>query len=265
MTTEDVVYSLRFSLIKILPEPGFDLGSTAGESSVLTAKLHMLFVFVFIYADDICLIAPGAFGMQKMFDVCFNFSLRNDIMLNPVKSICVTFKPKTSKLPCPNVRIDSNILEYISKTKYLGFMLNTNAQDGDNMLRQMRTLYIWSNKMLRPFHYCFPDVKLEFTICFLLFMVTAYKQSTFVKLSVAFNNAYRRVLIVSHAMTMQRQCMYVKFWDLVFVFWLLYVKFWYNNFEAININYIYGFTQRLAISTNLLIIKIEKPWIVRKL
>ena len=43
MATGNVVYSLRFSLIKILPEPGFDLGSTAGESSVLTAKLHMLY------------------------------------------------------------------------------------------------------------------------------------------------------------------------------------------------------------------------------
>ena len=42
MTTGDVVYSLRFSLIKILPEPGFDLGSTAGESCVLTARLHTL-------------------------------------------------------------------------------------------------------------------------------------------------------------------------------------------------------------------------------
>ena len=35
MTTGDVVYSLRFSLIKILPEPG--------ESCVLTAGLHMLY------------------------------------------------------------------------------------------------------------------------------------------------------------------------------------------------------------------------------
>ena len=43
MTTGDVVYSLRFSLIKILPEPVFDLGSTAGESSVLTARLHLLY------------------------------------------------------------------------------------------------------------------------------------------------------------------------------------------------------------------------------
>ena len=46
MTTGDVVYSLRFSLIKILPEPGFDLGSTAGESCVLTARLHMLYLYV---------------------------------------------------------------------------------------------------------------------------------------------------------------------------------------------------------------------------
>ena len=43
MATGDVVYSLIFSLIKILPEPEFDLGSTAGESSVLTARLHMLY------------------------------------------------------------------------------------------------------------------------------------------------------------------------------------------------------------------------------
>ena len=42
MTTGDVVYSLRFSPIKILPEPGFDLGSTAGEASVLTARLHIM-------------------------------------------------------------------------------------------------------------------------------------------------------------------------------------------------------------------------------
>ena len=43
MTTRDVVYSLRFSLTKTLPEPGFDLGLTAGESCVLTARLHMLY------------------------------------------------------------------------------------------------------------------------------------------------------------------------------------------------------------------------------
>ena len=42
MQIEDVVYSLRLSLIKIIPEPGFDLGSTWEGFSVLTTRLHML-------------------------------------------------------------------------------------------------------------------------------------------------------------------------------------------------------------------------------
>ena len=40
-------------------------------------------------------------------------------------------------------------------------MFNTNAQNDEDMLREMRTLYIRSNKLLRPFHYCPVDVKLE--------------------------------------------------------------------------------------------------------
>ena len=80
--------------------------------------------------------APSAIGLQKMLDVCVDFILRNYIIFNPVKSVCVTFKPKNSKLSCPSVRLDSNILKYNSQTKYLGFMFNTNAQDDEDMLRQ---------------------------------------------------------------------------------------------------------------------------------
>ena len=40
-------------------------------------------------------------------------------------------------------------------------MFNSNEQDDEDMLRQMRSLYIYSNKLLRTFHYCFTDVKLE--------------------------------------------------------------------------------------------------------
>ena len=46
-----------------------------------------------MYADDICLllVAPSAIGLQRLLDVCFDFSKRNDIMFNPIKSICVVF------------------------------------------------------------------------------------------------------------------------------------------------------------------------------
>ena len=70
-----------------------------------------------------------------------------------------------------------------------------NSQDDDDMLRQMRTLYIRSNKPLRPFHYCTIDVKLELFRIFCMpfyccYLWPAYKISTFDKLRVAFNNAY---------------------------------------------------------------------------
>ena len=44
MTTGDVVYSLRFFTHQSAePGPGFELRSTAGESRMLTARLHMLY------------------------------------------------------------------------------------------------------------------------------------------------------------------------------------------------------------------------------
>ena len=33
-----------------------------------------------MYADDICLIAPSVLGLQKLLDVCYNFSQCNDIV-----------------------------------------------------------------------------------------------------------------------------------------------------------------------------------------
>ena len=77
-------------------------------------------------------------------------------------------------------------------------MFNSNAQDDEDMLRQMRNLYICSNKLLRTFHYCSTDVNLELfksycTSFYCCYLWTAYKKSTFDRLRVAFNNAYRPV------------------------------------------------------------------------
>ena len=76
MTTGDVVYSLRFSLIKILPEPGFDLGSTAGESCVLTAGLHMLYnlllhtVLVLSTVGDVLVLFPFGHSLRQDTAYC---------------------------------------------------------------------------------------------------------------------------------------------------------------------------------------------------
>ena len=43
-----------------------------------------------MYADDIFLLAPIAIGLQRMLDhVCLDFSIRNDIKFNSIKSVCI--------------------------------------------------------------------------------------------------------------------------------------------------------------------------------
>ena len=50
-----------------------------------------------LYADDICLLAPTASAMQTLLDVCYEYGIDNDILFNPIKSVCTVFKPKAYK------------------------------------------------------------------------------------------------------------------------------------------------------------------------
>ena len=70
-------------------------------------------------------------------------------MFNPIKSVCVVFKSNSSKLYCPTVSLVCDILEYTAYTKYLGFTFSMNVQNDADMLIQMRTLCIRSNKLFR--------------------------------------------------------------------------------------------------------------------
>ena len=156
-----------------------------------------------VYADDICLMAPSAIALQKMLNRGYDFSQSNDIILNPItcKSQCMVFKPNRFKLYCPAVYLTGNIIDYVKKTKYLGYtcMFTNDKQDEVEMLIQLRLLYMRSNKIIRMFHFCTIDGKLELfrsfcTSFYCCYLWTGYKNSTFNRLRTAFNNAYRRNL-----------------------------------------------------------------------
>ena len=64
----------------------------------------------------------------------------------------MVFKPNRFKLYCPAVYLNRNIIDYVEKTKYLGYIMSTNdnfdKQDDVEMLRQLRLLYMLSNKII---------------------------------------------------------------------------------------------------------------------
>ena len=82
-----------------------------------------------LYADDICLMAPTATAMQCMLDICYNYGLNNDVLFNPLKSVCMLFKPKGYKLYRPNIMIGTEVLKYVDNTKYLGITFCETLKD----------------------------------------------------------------------------------------------------------------------------------------
>ena len=81
---------------------------------------------------------------KKMLNLCYEFSQSNDIIFNPIKSQCLVFKPIRFKLYCSAVYLNGNIIDYVEKTKYLGYtcMFTNDKQDDVEMLRQLRLLYM---------------------------------------------------------------------------------------------------------------------------
>ena len=76
-----------------------------------------------MYADDICLMVPSPAALQKLIDICYDFSVQNDLSINSFKSYCMVFIPKSYKLSCPRLYMDNQLLKYTDDIKYLGLHL----------------------------------------------------------------------------------------------------------------------------------------------
>ena len=73
-----------------------------------------------MYADDICLLAPSALGLQKLLEMCYSFSQDNGrIIFIYLNSVYVVFRHKRYKLFSPPVYLHREKLSYIHETKYL--------------------------------------------------------------------------------------------------------------------------------------------------
>ena len=202
-----------------------------------------------MYADDICLMAPSPAALQKLINICYDYSMQNNLSFNSSKSFCMVFKPRLYKLSSPSLYMSTEKLEYTNSTKYLGFTFSSDKKDDNDMLRQLRILYTKSNRILRLFNCCSIDVKLalfrSYCACFYCpYLWTHYKKSTHSKLRVAFNNVYRRILKLpswSSASTM-------------------YTVNHIDSFEVLVRKRVAGFIERLKDSNNSIIFCIDNSW-----
>ena len=112
-------------------------------------------------ADDLCLMAPCAFALQELINMCFKYSIEIELNFNALKSYCVAFLPKLYKLALPVLHINSMPISYKDSIKYLGYIFSNNNNDDAEMLRQMRLLYCRSSRLVRMFSKCSKTVLIE--------------------------------------------------------------------------------------------------------
>ena len=137
---------------------------------------------------------------------------------------------------------------YVDSVKYLGFTLSFAGahKDDNDILRQMRTLYARSNRLLRIFHGCDTKVLIELrrSYCgsfYCSYLWTQFNKSTISKILVADNDLYRKILHVSRRSSASE----------------MFVKNEILNFESLFRKETFSFTSRLKCSSNQIINTIE--------
>ena len=91
--------------------------------SELGCKFRHSTVGIFIYADDIILLAPSIESLQNMLWICEKELAWLDMSLNPKKSLCMRFGPRYN-VNCRNICTASgDCLSWTNSCRYLGVYL----------------------------------------------------------------------------------------------------------------------------------------------
>lgn len=132
------------------------------------------FYNVLAYADDIVLIAPSWYAMQRLLGILGAGSLTIDLTCNIKKTVCMVFPPKSRASivanTFPELRVSGSSIKYVHQFKYLGHIINNKLSDDDDIDREIRSLFVRSHILLHKFSRCSPAVKLilfkSFCLCF---------------------------------------------------------------------------------------------------
>ena len=94
-----------------------------------------------MYADNICL-SPASTCIQELIDICYDFSIQNNLSFNSTNLYGMMLWPKSYKLSCSVLYMISLELKYADKFKYLGFTFSLDQKDIRDMLCQLRNACI---------------------------------------------------------------------------------------------------------------------------
>ena len=83
------------------------------------------------------------------------YGLKFDILFNPAKTKLIVFRNRNfQNVIFPAVRINGQVIEEVTESKYLGYWLCNDLSDDLDIQRQTRYIYAQGNGLIRKFHNC---------------------------------------------------------------------------------------------------------------
>jgi hypothetical protein len=90
--------------------------------------IRSVFVNIFLYADDIILLAPSVSSLQKLLYVVEHELSNLDMAMNASKSVCIRFGPRFNMECSEIVTRSGNVLHWADNIRYLGVYFVTGRQ-----------------------------------------------------------------------------------------------------------------------------------------
>ena len=128
--------------------------------SDIGCNINGIFLNHFVYADDMCIVAPCANALQLLLNICMKYAGTHDITYNIKKSVCMYMKSSKFNLRVvPRIYLNGNVLQYVNTYKYLGCILSNDLKDDNDIKKTIRGIYARSNMLIRRFYNCSSSVK----------------------------------------------------------------------------------------------------------
>ena len=215
--------------------------------SDIGCNINGIFLNHFVYADDMCIVAPCVNALQLLLNICMKYADTHDITYNIKKSVCMYMKSSKFNLRVvPRIYLNGNVLQYVNTYKYLGCIISNDLKDDNDIKKTIRGIYARSNMLIRRFYNCSSSVKkfLFKTYCTNLYCAQLwwfYSAEAFRKVRTAFNNSFR------HLMGYSRRCSASG----------MFVDDNIDDFNVLRRKYVCNFNSRLQICQNSIIVNIQ--------
>jgi hypothetical protein len=111
-----------------------------------------MFCGAFGYADDLILLCPSVYGLQKLINKCVDFADNLDMKFNTDKSKVIVFHATNVNVNnALMLKLGETVLDIVDKVEHLGHVLSNVLNDSDDISIQMASFNKKTNVVMSDF------------------------------------------------------------------------------------------------------------------